>query len=115
MRGHVPLRREGTPIPGSSSLAAPVPFSSCGIYSLSRVQIDRRTFLEQLGAITLTPALAGSQEARGMWGMIAKITLLPGKRDEMIEILIGNGHSVQVIHVVTWALPGDEHGRSGLS
>ena len=25
-----------------------------------------------------------------MWGMIAKITLLPGKRDEMIEILKGS-------------------------
>jgi len=43
--------------------------------------------LEYPGAVALTPVLAGSQEARGMWGMIAKITLLPGKRDEMIEIL----------------------------
>ncbi len=51
------------------------------------VQIDRRTFLEYLGAVTLTPVLAGSQEASGMWGMIAKITLLPGRRDEMIGIL----------------------------
>jgi quinol monooxygenase YgiN len=25
-----------------------------------------------------------------MWGMIAKITLLPGRRDEMIEILKGS-------------------------
>jgi quinol monooxygenase YgiN len=39
------------------------------------------------GAAALTPVLAGSQEAKGMWGMIAKITLLPGKRDEMIGIL----------------------------
>ena len=27
------------------------------------------------------------EEASGMWGMIAKITLVPGRRDEMIEIL----------------------------
>jgi quinol monooxygenase YgiN len=43
--------------------------------------------LEYLGVVTLTPILADSQEASGMWGMIAKITLLPGKRDEMITIL----------------------------
>jgi len=51
------------------------------------MEIDRRTFLEYLSAVALTPVLAGSQEARGMWGMIVKITLLPGKRDEMVEIL----------------------------
>ena len=49
--------------------------------------IDRRTFLEYLGSVALTPVLVSSQEASGMWGMIAKITLLPGKRDEMIQIL----------------------------
>jgi quinol monooxygenase YgiN len=49
--------------------------------------IDRRTLFEYLGAVMLTPVLANSQETNGMWGMIAKITLLPGKRDEMIEIL----------------------------
>jgi len=43
--------------------------------------------LEYLGAVALTPILAGSQEASGMWGLIAKITLLPGRRDEMVEIL----------------------------
>jgi hypothetical protein len=37
--------------------------------------------------VALTPVLAGSQEASSMWGLIAKITLLPGKRDEMVEIL----------------------------
>jgi quinol monooxygenase YgiN len=51
------------------------------------VRIDRRTFLEYLGAVTLLPAAAGSQEATGMWGLIVKITLVPSKRDEMIEIL----------------------------
>ena len=51
------------------------------------MQIDRRTFLEYLGAVALTPVLTGSQEASSMWGFIAKITLFPGKRDEMIEVL----------------------------
>ena len=45
------------------------------------------TFLESLAAVTLTSVLAGSQEASGMWGMIAKITVLPGRRDEMIRVL----------------------------
>ena len=43
--------------------------------------------MEYLGAVALTPILAGSQEASDMWGLIAKITLLPGRRDEMVEIL----------------------------
>ena len=43
--------------------------------------------MEYLAAVMLTPVVAGSQEAGDMWGMIAKITLLPGKRDEMIGIL----------------------------
>ena len=51
------------------------------------MQIDRRTFLECLGAVALTPAPVLPQETNSMWGLIAKITLLPGKRDEMIEIL----------------------------
>jgi quinol monooxygenase YgiN len=49
--------------------------------------MDRRTFLEYLGGVALTPVLTGSQEASSMWGLIAKITLLPGRRDEMVEIL----------------------------
>jgi quinol monooxygenase YgiN len=48
--------------------------------------MGRRTFLEYLAAVTLTSVLAGFQEASGMWGMIAKITVLPGRRDEMIRI-----------------------------
>ena len=36
--------------------------------------------------VALLPVL-GSQEARRMWGMVAKIMVLPGKRDEMIGIL----------------------------
>lgn len=49
--------------------------------------MNRRTFLEYLGAVALMPALSGSQEAVRMWGLIGKITVLPGRRDEMIEIL----------------------------
>ena len=63
-----------------------IPFLNQRTY-IYGVQIDRRTFLEQLGAVALTPVLTGSQEASSMWGLIAKITLLPGKRDEIIEIL----------------------------
>jgi quinol monooxygenase YgiN len=51
------------------------------------VQIDRRTFLEYLGAGALTPVVVAPQETSSMWGLIAKITTLPGKRDEMIAIL----------------------------
>ena len=38
-------------------------------------------------AVTLTSVLASSLEASGKFGMIAKITVVPGKRDEMIAIL----------------------------
>src|ERR1700685_3176634 len=51
------------------------------------VRMDRRHFLECLAAVTLTSVLEGSQEASDMWGMIAKMTVLPGRRDEMIKIL----------------------------
>jgi quinol monooxygenase YgiN len=49
--------------------------------------MERRTFVERLAAVMLTSGLACSQEASGMWGMIVKITLVPGKRAEMIAIL----------------------------
>jgi quinol monooxygenase YgiN len=49
--------------------------------------MERRTFVERLAAVMLTSGLACSQEANGMWGMIVKITLVPGKRAEMIAIL----------------------------
>ena len=51
------------------------------------MQIDRRKFLESLGAVALVSVLAGAEEGSDMWGMIAKVTVLPGKRDEMIGIL----------------------------
>jgi quinol monooxygenase YgiN len=51
------------------------------------MSIDRRKFLESLGAVTLVSVLASAVERSDMWGMIGKITVLPGKRDEMIGIL----------------------------
>src|SRR5260370_30771450 len=63
-----------------------IPFPNQHTY-IYRVQMDPRTFLEYLGAVALTPVLTGSQEANSMWGLIAKITLLPRRHDEMIEIL----------------------------
>jgi quinol monooxygenase YgiN len=57
--------------------------------------MDRRTFLEYLVAVPLTSVLAGSQEASGMWGMIAKITVFPGRRDEMIRILTESAADMQ--------------------
>jgi len=46
--------------------------------------------LEYLGAVAVTPVLTGSQEASGMYGLIVKITVHPGKRDEMIDVLKGS-------------------------
>jgi quinol monooxygenase YgiN len=51
------------------------------------MEIDRRKFLECLGAVAVTPILASSQEASDMYGLIVKLTVVPGKRDEMIGIL----------------------------
>lgn len=44
-------------------------------------------FLEYLGAVAVAPVLTGSQEADRMYGLIAKLTTVPGKRDDMIAIL----------------------------
>jgi len=52
-----------------------------------RLKIDRRTLLEYVGAAVFTPVLANAEEASSMWGMIAKMTIVPGKRDEMIDVL----------------------------
>lgn len=51
------------------------------------LRIARRTLLEYLGGVVVTPVRARPKGTSSMWGMIAKITLLPGRRDEMIEIL----------------------------
>ena len=42
--------------------------------------------MEGLGAVAVTPVLAGSQEASGMFGLIAKLTVVPGRREEMVGI-----------------------------
>jgi quinol monooxygenase YgiN len=51
------------------------------------VRIDQRKFLEYLGAAAVTPILVSSQETSGMYGLMVKLTVVPGKRDEMIGIL----------------------------
>jgi quinol monooxygenase YgiN len=56
--------------------------------------IDRREFLESLGAVALVSVFAGAEESKNMWGMIGKMTVLPGKRDEMIEILKSSAASM---------------------
>jgi quinol monooxygenase YgiN len=49
----------------------------------------RRKFLEYLTAatVTATPVLAGFQGANDMYGLIVKLTVIPGKREQMIRIL----------------------------
>jgi quinol monooxygenase YgiN len=54
------------------------------------MEIDRREFLKYAtvaAAVTGTPVFSGPQGEGNMWGMIAKITVSPGKRDEMIRVL----------------------------
>src|SRR5580700_599022 len=51
------------------------------------VRINLRKFLEYLGAIAVTPIVASSQETSGMYGLIVKLTVVPGRRDEMVGIL----------------------------
>lgn len=60
--------------------------STMNVY-LRPVRIDRRKFLEHLSATMVTPVLAGSPEGSAMYGLIAKLTVVPGRRDEMITIL----------------------------
>lgn len=43
--------------------------------------------MEYMGAITIAPAQASPQEASGMYGLIVKLTVVPGRREEMIGIL----------------------------
>jgi quinol monooxygenase YgiN len=51
------------------------------------MQVNRRQFLENLAAVMVTRFLVAAQEATAMYGLIAKITVVPGKRDAMIEVL----------------------------
>lgn len=63
------------------------------LYS-SPMRIHRRKFLESLGAIALVPVGTGASEGSDMWGMIGKMRILPGKRDEMIGILKASAASM---------------------
>jgi len=53
------------------------------------MQVDRRKFLQYLAVARAVPAsvLAGSQGVQDMYGLIVKLTIIPGKREEMIKIL----------------------------
>jgi quinol monooxygenase YgiN len=53
------------------------------------VETDRREFLKYLTAATIMakPVLAGSQGANDMYGLIAKLMAVPGKRADLIAIL----------------------------
>jgi hypothetical protein len=67
--------------------------------------MHRRTFLEYLADVTLTSVLGPSQEGRGTCGMIAKITPLSGKRDEVLPILEESAANMQGC-----SLRGTQHG-----
>jgi quinol monooxygenase YgiN len=52
------------------------------------MKIARRKFLNlTAGAVAIARGLAGPQGASVMYGLIAKLTTVPGKRDELIAIL----------------------------
>jgi quinol monooxygenase YgiN len=51
------------------------------------MQIDRRNFLGCIAAVAITHLPSRSQEAISMYGLVVKLTAVPGKRDEMIAIL----------------------------
>jgi quinol monooxygenase YgiN len=54
---------------------------------MGNMEINRRKFLACMGAVAITRGQAPSPEARNMYGLIVKITAVPGKREEMIGIL----------------------------
>jgi quinol monooxygenase YgiN len=49
--------------------------------------ISRRTFFGYLAITAASPFVAHAKEESGMYGLIAKLTVIPGRRDEMIGIL----------------------------
>ena len=52
------------------------------------MELDRRKFLTCLtAAVTAGSGLADLQRAHKMYGLIAKLTAVPGKRDELIAVL----------------------------
>jgi quinol monooxygenase YgiN len=51
------------------------------------MQIDRRKFLAGVAALAITHLQSPSKEASSMYGLVVKLTAVPGKRDEMIAVL----------------------------
>lgn len=51
------------------------------------MQIDRRKFLTGVAALAITRLQSPSREASSKYGLVVKLTAVPGKRDEMIAIL----------------------------
>jgi quinol monooxygenase YgiN len=53
------------------------------------MQVDRRNFLKYAAASSLVSACVSSdlQGASEMYGLIVKMTIVPGKREEMIRVL----------------------------
>jgi quinol monooxygenase YgiN len=51
------------------------------------MQIDRRKFLAGVAALAITHLQSPSKEASSMYGLVIKLTAVPGKRDEMIAVL----------------------------
>ena len=47
----------------------------------------RRTFLKCAAVLTATPVFAASKEEGGMYGLITKIAVVSGRRDEVTAIL----------------------------
>lgn len=48
---------------------------------------DRRTFVVGAAALAATPATAASKE-QTMYGLIGKMTAQPGRRDELVQVLL---------------------------
>jgi quinol monooxygenase YgiN len=51
------------------------------------MQIDRKKFLAGVAALAITHLQSPSKEASSMYGLVVKLTAVPGKRDEMIAVL----------------------------
>ncbi len=97
--GAHPFRRDATWTKETKVVAAAAEFRSLQIWHSvtppvgrlypPNVELDRRKFLKYLTAATVMakPVLAGSQGPNDMYGLIAKLTAVPGKRAELIRIL----------------------------
>ena len=52
-----------------------------------RPQIKRRSLLKSAGFLMFIPVLAHAEEEGNMWGIISKITVVPGGRERLIDVL----------------------------